>query len=57
MWGASALVAVSSASLGRLSSDQGGSSVLFPPLLSALLYLIHYQIDGWASDLDFGTVL
>lgn len=30
MWGASALAAVSSASLGRLSSDQGGSSVLIP---------------------------
>lgn len=50
MWGASALVAVSSASLGRLSSDQGGAggrgSALIPALLSALLYLIHYQIEG-----------
>lgn len=47
MWGASALVAVSSASLGRLSSDQGGSSVLIlPPLLSVVLYLIHLKSRG-----------
>lgn len=44
MRGASALVAVSSASLGTLSSDWGE---LWPhPLPAALLYLFHYQIDG-----------
>lgn len=57
MWGASALVAVSSVSLGTLSSDQGGISALIPPpLLSVALYLIHYKVEEWATDLDFCSV-
>lgn len=47
MWGASALVAVSSVSLGTLSSDQGGISALIPPpMLSVALYLIHLKSRG-----------
>lgn len=57
MRGASALVAVSSASPGRLSSDRGvalGSQP--PPLLSALLHLVYYQIEAWACDLDCDAI-